>query len=203
MVLRNPFARTPGQWGNWTEQRQQQWIKNRREWNKLSNQYNKALTNQNTPKVEKLRGQAQAIRLNEQQQRADYRQGVVSSRLEQRQMGLQQQFIAQIGELSATQNQQFKTLQEYLVSQMRNQQTQLQQQASFFEELRAEQQRLAAVEAARAEEEKAMANRDAGLLAHQSSQAGLFNLRSELRSTARQTASRRTVGTANRRVFSV
>jgi hypothetical protein len=157
----------------------------------ITNQYNRAQKQQNTAAMERLRARAKGVNVKEQQQRGDFREGVQATRLEQRQMGLQQQFIGQIGELSATQTQQFKQLQSHLIGQMENQQRQLQQQSEFFVQLQQEQQRLADMEAQRAAQAQARANRDEGILAHQASTAGLFNLRLESRAGGRQAAANR------------
>lgn len=155
----NLFKLTPAQSAAkngdaWNNQRDNQYQRNFQQANKLVNRLDAAKANNNKDKAEELRGKLQALKLKEKQQRSS----PAGDKTEQKLQELQQDYIAQIGELSATQEANYAASAAFYQQQIDILKESQEQQASYYQKILDAQTEATALETARAEKEAAIAN---------------------------------------------
>lgn len=192
------LKKKPNAFTTWSPKRQKQWKKNKLKFNQLNKQIDKARLAGDRDRIERLRGNLNAVKLRENQQLDTYKDQTTLTKAEQKQLDLQQQYMTLLGQANSTQVEQFKTQQSYLQSQINTQQKQIQEQNSLYNRILEQQEEATRIETMRAE-------REAGLLAYQNSQANLFNVQQERNAAQRQVSQqgRRTRNVYNRGVFSL
>lgn len=133
---------TPENFDNWDDKRKAQWTKNRNQFLAKQQRQQDLILSGRIGLAEQVRGKAKSIQLREQQQRSAYNLGVKLSKAEESQLQFQQDFIAQLGEISRYQTEQGQLTQQYLQQQYQLAQQQAQQQKSYQDRVLALQQQL-------------------------------------------------------------
>lgn len=186
----------PTGYATWSPQRQQQWQKNKQSYNQLNSRLNDAKAVSDRDRIEALRGKINEVKLRESQQIDIYRDKTTLSKAEENQLALQQQYMTLLGQANATQVNQFEEQRNYLQQQIASQQKQIDEQNTLYNRIIQQQEEATKIETLRAE-------REAGILSYQNSQANLFNVQQEQNAAQRRTVQRqqRTNPAFNRAIF--
>lgn len=138
----------------WNDQRDRQYQKNFQTANRLITNLDRAKEGGNKVRAEELRGKLNALKLKEKQQRSS----PAGDKTEKKLQELQQEYIAQIGELAATQESNYEASAMFYQQQIDILRESQEQQASYYQKILDAQTEATALEVARAEKEAAIAN---------------------------------------------
>jgi hypothetical protein len=155
----------------WSDERKAQYAKNATLFANLSA---RAKAAPNAVVSERLRGQLNSVRLQEQNQRSGS-----ATPAEARQLKIQGEYIAALGNLGAQQEENYNTQVTSYQQQLALVQAEKQKQEGLFAEIRREQEAVAALE-------KARADREAARVMENNSRVQLFSTQAQNVTTARQ-----------------